>query len=750
MIKKLTFILLFCVSFSNAQSHWTYFLRQESIEKHADKKFVLSAQVKAEKLSNDGAAMLYVRISNKDRKEVFLDNMRNRPIKKNEWNSYQIEGTLDSDASSITFGGMVRGKGIFYFDDFELKVQEADNSWTTIPLKNASFEQKGFGKMIRFWVKDAKNKDYEHHFSEDTSDSSIGKFSLVFKSVFDTEEVNNSFKSKKLNANNEAILIENISVVDVVSGKEKIQSVLIRNQKIVEINKKIDVEDADILKIDGSGKWLLPGLIDGHIHLFQSGSLYTRPDAFDLRKYHPYEEEREWLRENAPDLLKRYLQNGITTVIDVGGPMYNYKIRDFHNDQTQFPNLYLTGPLISTYQPEEFNIEDSPIIKANSPEEAIQQVRNQLPFKPDFIKIWYINNGDPELNYKIVKATIEESHKHNLKVAVHATDLKTAKNALKANADILVHSVRESIDDKFLQAIKKSNVCYIPTLMVSNQYAEAYSQEISFTDEELRFTNPFPVKSFQDYKHLKNDTLFSKYKKSGLNYKNYLKKIDVIEAENLALLQKHNINIATGTDAGNIGTLHATSYQKEVKLMQKAGLSNLEVIQASTINAAKILDKQNEIGSIEVSKLADLIILEANPLQDLKALQEITHVIKAGSIYKREDILKESPENIVQKQVNAYNLKNLAMFLESFSDDVEIYTFPNTLEIKGKEELKAKYATFFEKYPKLHCEILNRTIKSNTIIDHERVTYTEGDYGETIAIYKIENGKIAKVYFIRD
>jgi imidazolonepropionase-like amidohydrolase len=737
------------VSFSNAQSHWTYFLRQESIEKHAGKKFILSAQIKTEKLSNDGAAMLYVRIFNKDRKEVFLDNMRNRPIKKNEWNSYQIKGTLASDVSSITFGGMVKGQGIFYFDDFELKVQEANDSWTTIPLKNAGFEEKGFGKMIRFWVKDYKNKDYEHSFREDVHNRSIGTVSLVFKSVF-TEEENTTFKSKKLNPNNETVLIEDISVINVKTGKVRVRSVLIRNQKIVEIAKKITIKETDIVKVDGTGKWLLPGMIDGHIHLFQSGSLYTRPDAVDLRKYRPYEEERAWLRKNAPDLLKRYLQNGITTVIDVGGPMYNYKIRDRYNDPTAFPNIYLTGPLISTYQPEEFNIEDSPIIKANSPEEAIQQVRDQLPFKPDFIKIWYINDGNPELNYKIVKATIEESHKHNLKVAVHATDLKTAKNSLKANADILVHSVREPIDDEFLQTIKKSNISYIPTLMVSNQYAKAYSQEISFTDEEFRYTNPFPIKSFQDYKHLKNDTLFSRYKKSGLNYKNYLKKIDIIEAENLALLQKHNINIATGTDAGNIGTLHATSYQKEVELMKNAGLSNLEVIQASTINAAKILDKDTEIGSIEISKMADLIILEANPLEDLKALQKITHIVKGGSIYKRDDVLIESPENIVQRQVNAYNLRNTDLFLETYSDDIEIYTFPNTLNSKGKKEFKESWGDFFTEYPELHCQILNRTIHLNTVIDHERVKYAEGDYNEVIVIYKIEKGKIAKVYYIRD
>jgi len=184
--------------------------------------------------------------------------------------------------------------------------------------------------------------------------------------------------------------------------------------------------------------------------------------------------------------------------------------------------------------------------------------------------------------------------------------------------------------------------------------------------------------------------------------------------------------------------------------MKAAGLSNLEIIQASTINAAKVLDKENEIGSIEVSKMADAIILEANPLENLKALQQISHVIKGGSIYKTEDVLIESPENIVQRQVNAYNLGNTEAFLETYSDDIEIYTFPDVLRTKGKEEFKKGWEKFFKEYPELHCEILNRTTRLNTVIDHERIKYADGDYSEVIVIYKIEKGKIAKVYFVRD
>ncbi|MEM7039904.1 MAG: amidohydrolase family protein, partial [Bacteroidota bacterium] len=257
-----------------------------------------------------------------------------------------------------------------------------------------------------------------------------------------------SLFSLTLVAQNPSVLLENISVIDVKSGKVEVQSVLVKGEKIKSIRSKISApKDAQI--IDGTGKFLIPGLVDAHIHLFQSGGIFARPDALDLRKYKPYEEEVEWVLGEAGDFLKRYLRCGITTVMDVGGPMSNYDLRTEFSDHTAYPNLYLTGPLISTYQPAALNVKDPPIIQVASPEEAREQVRKQLPSKPDFIKIWYISTGamPADSTYDMVAATIDESHKHGLKVAVHATELRTAKLALKAGADFLVHSVEDEVAD---------------------------------------------------------------------------------------------------------------------------------------------------------------------------------------------------------------------------------------------------------------------------------------------------------------
>ena len=117
-------------------------------------------------------------------------------------------------------------------------------------------------------------------------------------------------------------LIRNVSIVDVENKKLlPPQDVLISNGIISAIGKNLKgLEGTQI--IDGSGKWLMPGLVDAHIHFFQSGGLYTRPDAIDLRQYKSYEKEIEWVHQNMESFLRRYTAAGITTVIDVGANLH--------------------------------------------------------------------------------------------------------------------------------------------------------------------------------------------------------------------------------------------------------------------------------------------------------------------------------------------------------------------------------------------------------------------------------------------
>jgi imidazolonepropionase-like amidohydrolase len=546
------------------------------------------------------------------------------------------------------------------------------------------------------------------------------------------------------------LIIHDVNYIDVVDGKlKKNKTISITDGKITAINSKGPSSKSATL-INGEGKYLIPGLVDAHIHFFQSGGLYTRPDALDLTKYRSYDHEIEWLKNNAGDLLDRYLRCGVTSVIDVGGPMYNYVIRDSFNQVPKKPTIYLTGPLVSTYQPEAFKIMDPPIVKVNSSEEARALVQKQIPFKPDFIKVWYIvlPSQSAESTFDIVKATVDEAHKNNIRVAIHATQLNTAKFAIKAGADILVHGVDNPVDEDFEKMLIENQVVYIPTLMVSSQYGETFAQTPKFTKEDLAISNPIPLGSLMDTKHIKEDVL-DQYK----NYTNLSsgrsKATMQTNAENLKRLSEKGAIIAMGTDAGNIGTLHGSSIFEEISLMKEAGMSNAAILKASTIDAYKVVQKEKLFGSIEVGKMADLVLLNENPLEDINALKSIAEVFKRGDRIDLPELAQQTPEQLAQQQLNAYNARDIDAFLEPYSEDVKIYGFPNQLQMEGKEAMRKGYANMFENTPDLHCELINRMVNGNTVIDQELVTGFQNGPLKAIAIYKIKNHKIAEVYFIQ-
>ena len=109
--------------------------------------------------------------------------------------------------------------------------------------------------------------------------------------------------------------------------------------------------------------------------------------------------------------------------------------------------------------------------------------------------------------------------------------------------------------------------------------------------------------------------------------------------------------------------------------------------------------------------------------------------------------VQQNPVDVVENQLKAYNERNLEAFLESYADNIEIYDFPDKLIAKGKDEMRKMYS-FFGTLKSLHCEILTRIIEGNTVIDKEKVTVNKGKSSQGTAIYKIENYKISKVYFV--
>ena len=538
-----------------------------------------------------------------------------------------------------------------------------------------------------------------------------------------------------------------------ITGKiDADQTIVIENRRISAVGpfKKIKLP-ANINVVDGTNKYIMPGMTDAHIHFFQSGGLYTRPDGLNLNSVYPYEKDQKWIKDNLSDMMKRYLAAGITTVIDVGGPLYNYAIRDKLNKIDSAPTAWVTGPLISTYEPPNLDKKDPPIVKVTTENEARDLVKKQLPYKPDFIKIWYIvfPGQSAEKNLPIVKATIEESHANGLKVAVHATEHETAKLAVTAGADILVHSVDDrEMDAELLQLLKTKQTVYIPTLIVAQNYNRTFSQQFNFNAHDFRIADPFMLGTLMDIKHIERNKMPFDYKRVGTRFKVPATE-DTVMRKNLKLVQTNSGLIVSGTDAGNIGTHHASSLLSELLAMKESGLNNWEVLRSTTINAAKGFGKEKDYGSIEKGKMADLLILDKNPADDLNALENIGTVIHRGTLMKAYELLPVTPAILAQQQLNAYNARDIDAFLEPYADDVELYSFPDKLLSKGKEAMRKGYQDMFKNTKDLHCEVTERIIQGNTIIDHESVTGFGPLPLRAIAIYKIENGKIRKVYFIQ-
>ena len=542
-------------------------------------------------------------------------------------------------------------------------------------------------------------------------------------------------------------------VLNMITGKiDADQTIVIENRRISAVGpfKKVKLP-ANINVVDGTNKFIMPGMTDAHIHFFQSGGLYTRPDGLNLNSVYPYENDQKWIKDNLSDMMKRYLAAGITTVIDVGGPLHNYAVRDRLNKMDSAPTAWVTGPLISTYEPPNLDKKDAPIVKVSTEYEARELVKKQLPYKPDFIKIWYIvfPGQSAEKNLPIVKAAIEESHANGLKVAVHATEHETAKLAVKSGADILVHSVDDrEMDAELLQLLKTKQTVYIPTLIVSQNYNRTFTQQFNFNAHDFRIADPFMLGTLMDIKHIERNKMPFDYKRVGNRFKVPATE-DTMMRKNLKLVQTNSGFIVSGTDAGNIGTHHASSLLTELLVMRESGLSNWDVLRSTTINAAKGFGKEKDYGSVEKGKMADLLILDKNPADDLNALENIGTVIHRGTLMKASELLPVTPAILAQQQLNAYNARDIDAFLEPYADDVELYSFPDKLISKGKEAMKKGYGDMFKNTKDLHCEVTERIIQGNTVIDHESVIGFGPSPMKAIAIYKIENGKIKKVYFIQ-
>ena len=520
-------------------------------------------------------------------------------------------------------------------------------------------------------------------------------------------------------------------------------TILIRGERIEAIGPAHEVAiPASAFRIDATGLFTIPGLIDSHVHFFQSGSLYTRPDAIDLRSVRPYTDELQWIRGNLQDTFARYLRAGITSVVDAGGPFWNYDVRTQAQQTPVSPRVMVAGPLISSVERtilDPYN--DPPIVKIDTIAAARALIDREINAQTDFVKFWWIVTPEqPAAAFQpLASAAIEYAHSRGARVIIHATQLETARLAVESGTDILAHSVFDvDVDEAFLELLRSRNVIYCPTLIVVGNYGYTFHGAPNLTSNDLRVANPDAV-----------GTLFNMPDVESALAPDVLARIRAMRPteppyaamRNLKRVHEAGIRIAFGTDAGNIGTQHASSFYDEALEMVASGLSPKQVLLTATRGGAAMMARSSDLGSIERGKLADLTILKANPLDDIAALGEVKLVVKGGQVFDAGSILNETPEQIVQRQVNAYNHHDAAVFAETYAADAVVQR-PGTY-VRTREAIASAYDGLFTSNPQLRVEIVERTVNGESVVDKEHVTgFANGHVVDATVTYTVTDGAI--------
>jgi len=422
------------------------------------------------------------------------------------------------------------------------------------------------------------------------------------------------------------IVIDRVNIVDGVGLSPPIRNgaIVVQGSRIQQIGRRGAIKPGPgVTIIDASGKWAVPGLIDAHVHFDQSGGLFTRPDVVDLRKIRTYEDELASTRERLPVTFLRYAASGITSVVDMGGPAWTFEVRDLAEKTPNAPRVAVAGPLISTHAVPELDGKDAPVIRADSPEHARELVRRNAERRPDLTKILFIHNEGDNLDRQtaIVAAAIDESRRLKIRTAVHATKIDAAKAAVAAGADVLVHSIEDRrVDIAVVEAMTSRKTVYIPTLAVLEGYDEVFRGAPKLNDIEQKLGDPQAIQSWNQ---------LSKIPPGGVPRLN-LDAVRRIQFTNLQLMESAGVRVAAGSDAGNIGTLHGPALHRELELMAEAGMRPADILLSATRNAAVVMGKEAELGTLERGKLADLVILDADPTASVLNLRKIHRVMKNG------------------------------------------------------------------------------------------------------------------------
>ncbi len=386
---------------------------------------------------------------------------------------------------------------------------------------------------------------------------------------------------------------------------------------------------------DASGLWITPGLVDAHVHFSQTGWADGRPDSIDVRAQHPYENVIADLARHPERFGRSYLCSGVTAVFDVGGYAWTLGLPERAEPDSEVPRVAAAGPLLSTID-HWLNLPgERQFLVLTNADAAREAVRYLAERGSAAVKVWYIIDEDRQVAEfaPAVKAAGEEARSRKLPLIVHATGLAEAKEALRAGAKLLVHSVWDQpVDDEFLDLARKNGTVYCPTLTVSSGYLRMYEAALQHqkpaVDDPNGCVDPQTLAKVAETAGVTSDVTAERLTTIAARNADRQR----IAAANLKRIFAAGIPVAMGTDAGNPLTLHGPAVYAEMEAMQAAGLTPMQVLAASTRGGAAAMGREKDLGTVEKDKLADLLIVAADPTADVANLRQVRYVVRGGVV----------------------------------------------------------------------------------------------------------------------
>jgi imidazolonepropionase-like amidohydrolase len=396
-----------------------------------------------------------------------------------------------------------------------------------------------------------------------------------------------------------------------VQPPPSVATILIEGTRITHVGPEARVKvPAGAQVIDARGKFVIPGLFDVHHHL-GTGTL-GKSDADPTKS------------------LGGLLSWGVTTVFNTGISANLFSSLKLATKAAEAPyaRFYSSGRIFGAkggwagdYVPA-------------TADEARANVREAKAAGVDAIKLvyddmsWLTTKQMAVLAPDVMRAIIDEAHAQKLKAYVHAPILRFAKEALRAGADGFVHGIiSDPIDAEFVELMRKNGAYYTATVGLY----EACGDIASWSRKLQAFDDAGRVPSAA-YEALRTPDAVARWEKFWTNTA-YTKERLPVQRANLKRLSDEGIAIVAGTDTGVPGVVLGIASQIELLLHVEAGLSPAEALRSATTTAARMIGVEKDLGSIQPGYQADLVVLDADPLADIRNVRRISRVIKAGRVH---------------------------------------------------------------------------------------------------------------------